>query len=74
MPVFRAKDGLNVVGEDAGKAGGASRPIRTVEMRGAVRKHRWDELHDMLRRDYVHRPRRNKPVHNDEPLREEDEP
>ena len=54
MPVFRAKDGLNVVGEDAGKAGGASRPIRTVEMRGAVRKHRWDELHDMLRRDYAY--------------------
>ncbi|CAM0904270.1 unnamed protein product [Alopecurus aequalis] len=74
VAVLKPKDGLNVAGEDAGKAGG-SRPARTVEMRAAAaRKHRWDELHDMLRKDYAAKPHAKRPGHNDEPLRQEDEP
>jgi hypothetical protein len=72
--VLKAKDGLNAVREDAGKAGGSgSRPIRTVEMRAEARKHRMDEMYDMLRRDYGQKARPKKPVHNDNPL-QEDEP
>jgi hypothetical protein len=72
--VLKAKDGLNVAGEDAGKAGGSGpRPIRTVEMRAAARKHRMEEVYDMLRRDYGQKAKAKKPVHNDNPL-QEDEP
>ncbi|KAM0913511.1 hypothetical protein ACQ4PT_012111 [Festuca glaucescens] len=72
----------HVAGDDAGKApdpvvvnAGGSRPLRTVETRGATMHHHRDaaaEMNTMLSRDYTYRASRRKPIHNDEPL--EDEP
>ncbi|KAM0881321.1 hypothetical protein ACQ4PT_033012 [Festuca glaucescens] len=68
----------HVAGDDARKApdpvvvnAGGSRPLRTVETRGATKHHHRDaaaEMNTMLRRDYAYRASRRKPIHNDEPL------
>ncbi|KQJ83054.1 uncharacterized protein LOC106865637 [Brachypodium distachyon] len=73
VAVFKAKDDATGQAEAAG--GRSSRPGRTstVEMRGGDA---WAaaEMQDMLKRDYAYKARRRSPIHNDEPLQENDEP